>query len=788
MANWTILKEAIVSVIKTNGNQEITGAILQNTLNSIVNSIGENAAFAGIATPTTNPGTPDGPVFYIAGIPGVYSNFNGYELKRGIVAFVSNSNNEFGAVVLTSYDELAQQFLADRSLSGIPNIHSNHLVSISTDNSVAYQESSTYDAAWVLLSKDEGTLEISGVTHSYICFFSGLEPTQENSILNNLTGAIPSGAKLAIINLKKEKNPDGYDNMRVKYPGMYVSSLENEEGNKLSARQVYIHPDHVVYYNGNNVTYQKSSIYDCAWISLFDNAIKLEISGVTHSLIGFFSELEPVQENYLGANNTGIIPSGAKLAIVNFKKEENPNGYENIYVKQIQNFIDKLSAGNYLRNIPTGKNYINANDLLYGYSLQSGQIIVNSGGILSNKLYLEHGVTYTMQGIVFYGLAHAIFIAYYDKDDNYLGRGSYPATYNEGDTCGKSTFTFDNPTGKICYCRINLQNSPSIPFKSDIAQLEVGEEATDVEAYTGEEKLVFSSLENEEGKRAVRILSIGNSYSQDALSYIPFILPNIQSNIKVEIGILYLSGATLQQHYNNFVNKTDAYIYYLFNKDSVAWQTISSNYTIQQALQSQQWDIILLQQGSMSSFTWSTYQPYLNDLIDLIYNQISYPVKFGWMLIQSKPKNGGTVFNDEEILEHFRAIAENSQKVMDETLCEFIFPVGTAVQNARTTSLNDLGDYGKLCSSDGGHLQEGLPSQLAAYTCIIELLRLLGYGNKSIYGENTRVTSGWSSGKNIPGPNGSPVGSTDENCAIAQKCAIMAIKHPYVITDMTDIV
>lgn len=80
MANWTILKEAITSVIKTNGNQEITGQLLQNVLNSMVSSVGENATFAGIATPATSPGTPDGPVFYIASQAGTYSNFGGIEI------------------------------------------------------------------------------------------------------------------------------------------------------------------------------------------------------------------------------------------------------------------------------------------------------------------------------------------------------------------------------------------------------------------------------------------------------------------------------------------------------------------------------------------------------------------------------------------------------------------------------------------------------------------------------------------------------------------------------------
>ncbi len=77
MANWTILKAAVAKVIKTNGNQEITGAVLQNALNNIISNVGENASFAGVATPSTNPGTPDGPVFYIASESGTYSNFGG---------------------------------------------------------------------------------------------------------------------------------------------------------------------------------------------------------------------------------------------------------------------------------------------------------------------------------------------------------------------------------------------------------------------------------------------------------------------------------------------------------------------------------------------------------------------------------------------------------------------------------------------------------------------------------------------------------------------------------------
>ena len=83
MANWSDLKAAIASIVKTNGNKEITGQLLQNVLNNIISNVGLNSTFAGIATPETNPGTPDGNVFYLATTAGTYSNFNGIVIKSG---------------------------------------------------------------------------------------------------------------------------------------------------------------------------------------------------------------------------------------------------------------------------------------------------------------------------------------------------------------------------------------------------------------------------------------------------------------------------------------------------------------------------------------------------------------------------------------------------------------------------------------------------------------------------------------------------------------------------------
>lgn len=115
MANWTILKEAIASVIKTNGNQEITGQLLQNALNNIITNVGENATFAGIATPTTNPGTPDGPVFYIATTAGSYSNFGSLEVSKGETAILQWNNGTWTKNAIKSMAEFESGIIYDVS-------------------------------------------------------------------------------------------------------------------------------------------------------------------------------------------------------------------------------------------------------------------------------------------------------------------------------------------------------------------------------------------------------------------------------------------------------------------------------------------------------------------------------------------------------------------------------------------------------------------------------------------------------------------------------------------------
>lgn len=93
MANYATLKAAIQDVIKTNGNNEITGSLLQQSLLAMINSLGDGFQYMGVATVSTNPGTPDQRVFYLATEPGTYTNFGGLVVNDGECAILKYSTS-----------------------------------------------------------------------------------------------------------------------------------------------------------------------------------------------------------------------------------------------------------------------------------------------------------------------------------------------------------------------------------------------------------------------------------------------------------------------------------------------------------------------------------------------------------------------------------------------------------------------------------------------------------------------------------------------------------------------
>lgn len=347
MGNYEELKTAVAAVIKQNGNEEITGQIMQNTLLSMISNIGANSTFAGVATPETVPGTPDQNVFYLAGTPGVYANFGGYELKQGIVMF-TNASGAFTAVDLGfSNDNLKRLFLVDKSIIGIPNIDYDHLYNIPGGGAPgSYIDSNTFDTGWAIVPIDSGYMSVSGANITRVLFFSDINPVAANLINTFTTNfqliPIPATAKLALITLSKANNPEGYKNLRVSQPGAAatrsdVSLLKQRlYKNRSFSGKVDIDANMLVNIISGNVNYIPDTAFDVAFVDIFDKSKYLEITGATIVRVSFFSDYEINTANYISntTNYITTIPSNAVMATITLRKTDNTDGYNNLRVNQ----------------------------------------------------------------------------------------------------------------------------------------------------------------------------------------------------------------------------------------------------------------------------------------------------------------------------------------------------------------------------------------------------------------------------------------------------------------------
>ena len=276
-----------------------------------------------------------------------------------------------------------------------------------------------------------------------------------------------------------------------------------------------------------------------------------------------------------------------------------------------------------------------------------------------------------------------------------------------------------------------------------------------------------------DAKKNIKVLSIGNSYSYDAFSYVPALLEEM--GIDVTFGILYTSGCSLEEHYAKIPNDGRYDSFSLYTSSTGVWLNDTVPPIASEVASQFDWDIVVLQQVSLSANDYTSYQPYLNDIIDALSPMFNKGVEFGWLLtpIRANEANPETYWNGQ-----IAAV----EKIMNETVVEFVIPCGTAIANARTNStLNNLGGDSAM-TYDGVHLQEGLPCLIEAYTSALTFASLMGCGHKGIMGSKVRPTDEWIIAHNIPGRNGSSVGLTDALCLLGQKCAVTAIKKSDEIT------
>ena len=106
----------------------------------------------------------------------------------------------------------------------------------------------------------------------------------------------------------------------------------------------------------------------------------------------------------------------------------------------------------------------------------------------------------------------------------------------------------------------------------------------------------------------MNILAIGNSFSRDATRYLHQIAR--KDKYPVSIANLYIGGCSLETHFRNMMSGERKYLLD-FNGQSTCFPT-----NIDDALLNRAWDVITVQQASKDSFSYETYQPYLDALVN----------------------------------------------------------------------------------------------------------------------------------------------------------------------------
>lgn len=108
----------------------------------------------------------------------------------------------------------------------------------------------------------------------------------------------------------------------------------------------------------------------------------------------------------------------------------------------------------------------------------------------------------------------------------------------------------------------------------------------------------------------MNILSIGNSFSQDAHRYLHRIAK--ADNIVLNTFNLFIPGCPLSLHYENTLSEQKAYTLEL-NGESTGF-TVS----LKEALLNREWDAVTVQQVSDQAPCYETYQPYLDKIVDYV--------------------------------------------------------------------------------------------------------------------------------------------------------------------------
>lgn len=273
-----------------------------------------------------------------------------------------------------------------------------------------------------------------------------------------------------------------------------------------------------------------------------------------------------------------------------------------------------------------------------------------------------------------------------------------------------------------------------------------------------------------ENMETLKILSIGNSFALDGLKYISELIEasGIDSQ-NIQIYLVHKGSATLQLYAELSEADTlpsDLYFEQMYGVNEM-WEITSLADII-----ARDWDIVVLQQESSNASNYSTYQPYLNQLVDFIKSTcLNKNVAIGWNLVWGV---WPITAEDPGISNWERKVAACQQMLKETDYFSFIVPSGTAVQNARALGIDN---DGHCLTRDNWHLCYGAGRYAAACAwweaIIAPWSGISVVGNSAIHAISEAERSA-SANPSVP--------VTADNNIILQLCAKYAATHPLELT------
>lgn len=199
----------------------------------------------------------------------------------------------------------------------------------------------------------------------------------------------------------------------------------------------------------------------------------------------------------------------------------------------------------------------------------------------------------------------------------------------------------------------------------------------------------------------LRILGIGNSFTEDGMEYLPDLLAAAGIE-NVILGRITLGGCSLERHCREYAADTD---YYTYSKSTHnRWETVLKKARLREGIADERWDIVIIQQVSGKAGMYLTYEPWLGHLVEIV--RLHCPnagACIGWQqtwAYSPDSQHGDFIRYDRNQQLMYEGIVAAVKQLRDETSIEVIVPTGTAIQNLRGTQPTD---WVKV-TRDGFHL------------------------------------------------------------------------------------